>query len=323
MPRWQRRQQGLSKKSEGNENITELITEDLSKERTLSDDVSCNMNGIATVNRVLAGLEEEKRPNNNRWMSRQSHSWNDEMEKKRKPAEIMNEMINYWQYESQDQSHTVQQDGDHEEDDQKILVSRDLNNHIRGMVISSSDVVQQLLNTVRKAEHNQVGGEEVCLRQERNRLSIYGYCRNTASQGIKDRLTEKVRFDDKKERVLSLGVQKHNIDIFTSSIAEKCRPHCQLMLSLLPDVMNVLEMFAEEQTQLSLPAPVSKADTSDVCDVSSALPHSSLSASRSDETRKQCYVSRKTKRIRLKMRREAERRLEKFCSSSSSSEDFD
>ena len=298
---------------QGDKRFGKLIDtpQDSTKERLQGESFSCNlMNDINLGAEVLDGLEEEKWLSN-RWLSEHTHHSNNES--KNKTETIL--ASNWQQYNVHQQepnySQTRQEEGVR---DQKIPVSNILEDQFHGIMVCLS-MTQQYLNTVRKAEHNHIGGDEAhCAHRDEYGISK-GYCHKTSSpQRLKGYMSAKLSdLDDKKEVVLSLSIQKHNRDIF-SFTARKCTPHMLLKFDLFTSLAILQE---DARAQLALPGSECN-ESKDSCTDSTPLPCSS--PARSDPTaQRECSVgklSRKTKALRMRMRRTAESRYEDYISSS-------
>lgn len=300
---------------QGDKRFEKLIdtAQDSTKERLQGESFSCNlMNDINLGAEVLDGLEEEKWLSN-RWLSEHTHHSNDESKNKTKTISVGNwRQYNVHQQEP-NYSQTRQEDGVH---DQKIPVSNILEDQFHGVVVSQYlAVTHRYLNTVRKAEHNHIGGDEAhCAHHDQ--YGIKGYCHKTSSpHRLKGYMSAKLLdLDDKKEVVFSLSIKKHNRDIFSSFIPGKCTPHMLLKF----DLFTTLALLQEDAgARLALLGPECN-ESKDSCTDSTPVPCSS--PARSDlATQRECSVgrlSRKTKALRMRMRRAAETRYKDYISSS-------
>ena len=270
------------------------------------------MNDINLGVEVLAGLEQEKWLSN-RWLSEHAHHSNNESKNKTESISVSNcRQYNVRQQEP-NYSQTRQEEGVR---DQKIPVSNILEDQFHGIMVCLS-MTQQYLNTVRKAEHNHIGGDEAhCAHRDEYGI-IKGYCHKTSSpQRLKGYMSAKLLdLDDKKEVVLSLSIPKHNRDIFSSFTARKCMPRMLLKF----DVFTSLALLQEDAgARLALPGSECNESKHSCSDSSTPLP-CSPPARTDPAAQRECSVgrlSRKTKALRMRMRRAAENRYKDYISSS-------
>ena len=289
--------------------------QDSTKDRLQGESFSCNlMNDINLGVEVLAGLEQEKWLSN-RWLSEHAHHSNNESKSKTETISVGNwQQYNVHQQEP-NYSQTRQEDGVR---DQKIPVSNILEDQFHGIMVCLS-VTHRYLNTVRKAEHNHIGGDEaLCAHRDQYGI-IKGYCHKTSSpQRLKGYMSAKfLDLIDKKEVALSLSIPKHNRDIFSSSTARKCMPRMLLKF----DLFTTLALFQEDAVaRLALPGSECN-ELKDSCTDSTPLP---CSSGRTDPAaQRECSVgrlSRKTKARRMRMRKVAETRYKDYTNPSSSDE---
>ena len=114
-----------------------------------------------------------------------------------------------------------------------------------------------------------------------------------------------------------ISLQKPNIELSSSS-SVRLIDHHQQLFKIPVDALSKLLHDAVLEQETQLPAATS---SDDIPHSSTSTLHSLLTASAVPQTKNQ-YLSTKTKKVRSRMRRQAEKRLEECCSSSSSSEDF-
>lgn len=270
-------------------------------------------NDILTLPELLAGLQDDKRPNNS-WYQL-GNTWNDERNNKRKLEESILGEREDGGVEPNIQWNNHCRERQEEAADQK---SGGLNIHRL-----FHEVIRQHLNTVRKGEHNDT--REGCGQQQQHdtilkpphKAVITALCRSKSDVAFKD--------DGKKGILISL--QKPNIDIISSSsFADKCSHHHHQLFKIPVDALSKLlhDAVLEEETQLPAAASSDGSPHS-----STSTLHSSLTASVVPQTKNQqpsstrAMLSTKTRRIRYRMRRQTEKRRIEWCNSSSSSEDLD
>ena len=270
-------------------------------------------NEIMTLPELLAGLEDDKRPNNS-WYQL-GNTWNDERNNKRKLEEsILGEREEGAVEPNTQWNNHLQERQEEAADWQKSTGGLNIHQLCH-------EVIRQHLNTVRKGEHNDT--REGCGQQQHDTIHktvITALCRSKNEVAFKD--------DGKKGILISL--QKPNIDIISSSsFADKCSPHHQQLFKMpgLSEVFCKLLRDAVLAQDTQLPAT----DSSDgSLQSSTSTLRSFLSASTVPKEADQYPVSStrsmlstKTRRIRSKMRRQAEKKHKEWCNLSSSSEDLD
>lgn len=251
-------------------------------------------------------------PDNNRWT--QVRGRNDEDEDNRKVLGSIYESLKSQVYDGQQENSFPQEI---EIDAQKATIVRAALNFLTESEFDPSQwvsaVIQQYSNEVQKTECNHPPEEtRYSMVQHTGR-----YLLNTASlfpRLIEGGLPVKKQ-EEKKEILLSVGMFKHNVDILSPILLEKCT-----LMVFLKHTQRCPSVVAEgEEVCLAY----SDRDLPTVTNGSSPLPHSSFSASGTvqEKEHRLSRLSSRTREKRLRMRKTTEKRYEEFNASSSSSEE--
>ena len=182
---------------------------------------------------------------------------------------------------------------------------------------SEPSFIQRYLNYVQKSEHNRQLEEAHCS-QVQQFGSIYRNCLNTATPArkpVKGGLLKKLHADqeEKKQLVLPFGISKHKL-IFSPSVFNKCSAR------LLLDIQGLLKVLDEVAHLTSYEQAAQVNDVPPIHEDSHPLPCTSRKSGRMMQAQK---LSARTKEIRLRMRKTAERIRKDYCNSSGSSDEYE